>query len=174
MFVLKIIKKIFAILGSTDSPRQVAWGFVLGMILGLTPFWNVHNLLIVLLILLFHVNLGSAIFGWFIFSAFAYLLDPLFHSLGYYLLVQVDSLQSIWTFIYNNSVLAWFRFNNTVVLGSLLTGLILLAPTWFLMRWFVQYYRKYLQAKVQKLKIVQVLKSSKIYTAYQKVKILGA
>jgi len=174
MFVLKIIKKIFAILGSSDNPRQVAWGFALGMILGLTPFWSLHNLLIIFLILLFRVHLGSAIFGWFIFSAFAYLLDPLFHSLGYYLLVQVEGLQSLWTFFYNHPVLALLRFNNTVVLGSLVMSLLLLVPIRFLMQWFVQYYRKYLQARVQRLKIVQVLKSSKIYTAYQKVKILGA
>ena len=174
MFVLKIIKKIFAILGSSDSPRQVAWGFALGMILGLTPFWSLHNLLIVFLILLFHVNLGSAIFGWFLFSAFAYLLDPLFHSLGYYLLVQAEGLQSLWTFFYNHPVLALLRFNNTVVLGSLLASLVLLVPTRYWMQWFVRYYRKHLQPKVQKIKIVQILKSSKIYTAYQKVKILGA
>ncbi len=174
MFILKIVKKIIKILGSAASPNQIAWGFSLGMILGLTPFWSPHNLIVIVLIILLNVNIGSAVFGWAIFSGFAYLLDGIFHSLGYLLLVGVDSLQGVWTFFYNSPFLALFRLNNTVVLGSLIIALLALVPVVIFMKWFVVFYRNNLQARVQKFKIVKLLKGSKIYTAYEKIKLLGA
>ena len=51
MFILKILGKFIKVLRSAASPRQIAWGFALGCILGLTPFWSLHNLLLVVLIL---------------------------------------------------------------------------------------------------------------------------
>ena len=48
-----------------------------------------------------NVNIAMAIFCIGVFSGFAYLLDPLFHDFGYYMLVDVSSLKGIWTSMYN-------------------------------------------------------------------------
>ncbi|HID38327.1 MAG TPA: TIGR03546 family protein [Calditrichaeota bacterium] len=173
MLVLKFMAKLVKILRSGASPNQIAAGFVLGMIIGLTPLWSLHNLLIVLLLIVFNVNLATAIFSFVLFSGFAYLLDPLFHNFGYYLLVEVAPLRPLWTALYNIPVIALGRFNNTVVMGSLITAIILLVPVFLAVRTFVNIYREKLDPKLQKLKIVQLLKGSKLYGWYERIKGMG-
>lgn len=75
MFFIKILKKIIKALGSDSSPNQLAFGFALGMILGLTPFWNIHNLLLIFIIAIISVNIGTVFLGFAIFGIIAPLLD---------------------------------------------------------------------------------------------------
>jgi len=173
MFIIEFIAKLIKILRSAASPAQIAGGFMLGMVLGLTPLLTLHNLIIFILIIIFNVNIAMAIFSFGIFSGIAYLFDPLFHNLGYYLLVDVTSLHDLWTRLYNIPVIALSRYNNTVVMGSLVTALILMITVYFLTSIGVIQYREKIDSRVQKLKIMQVIKSSSIYNFYQKIKSLG-
>ena len=173
MFIVQYIAKIIKILRSAASPNQIAGGCVLGMIIGLTPFWSLHNLVIFILLIILNVNIAMAIFCIGVFSGFAYLLDPLFHDFGYYMLVDVSSLKGLWTSMYNIPIIALSKFNNTVVMGSLLSSIIAVVPMFFLLKYAVIGYRKHIDAKFQKLKIVQVVKGSKIYSIYEKIKNLG-
>ena len=169
MFGLEILAKILKILRSEDSPNQIAWGFALGMILGLTPFWTLHNLLIIIIIIIFNVNLGSAIFSFVIFSGLAYLFDPLFHSFGYYLLVDAHALHGLWSALYQFPIIALSRYNNTVVTGSFISSLILFVPMFLFAKYFVVYYRKHLDPIIQKSRIVKLFKASKFYKIYKKI-----
>ena len=173
MFFLKLLGKLFKALRSDASPGQIASGFVLGMILGLTPFWSLHNLFVILLIILIRVNISMAIFSFLLFSAFAYLLDPLFHSFGYWLLVDVGFLRGFWTWCYNQPLVALTNFNNTIVLGSLVVALLLVLPAFPLVKRAVVFYREKIDHRIQKLKIIQALKGSKLYSLYQKISNLG-
>jgi len=177
MFGLEFIAKLIKILRSEISPNQISAGFILGMMLGLTPFWSLHNLIIILLILLLKVNIATAIFSFGIFSAIGYLLDPVFHNLGFYLLVDVKSMHGIWSALYNFPVIALSKYNNTVVMGSFVMSLVLLLPVFILVRKGVISYRENIDVKIkekmQKWKILQIIKSSKIYSLYQKIKSLG-
>ena len=168
MFPLQFIAKLIKILRSGASPPQIAGGFILGMIIGLTPLWSLHNLLIALIIILINVNISMAIFSFLLFSGIAYLVDPLFHNFGYFLLVELSSLRGVYTSMYNIPVIALTKFNNTVVMGSFVSSLILLLPVYFLTKMGVLAYREKVEARVQKLKIVQMLKGSKVYSLYEK------
>jgi uncharacterized protein (TIGR03546 family) len=174
MFFLKVISKLLKALRSADSPRQIAWGFALGAIPGLTPFWSLHNLIIVALIIILKVNISAALLAWMLFSFFAWLLDPLFHALGFAVLVKISFLESIWTSLYNAPVAPFTRFNNTVLMGSLVCSLILLVPNYWLFKGFVLRYRESWDQKIQKWRIVQILKGSKIVRLYVKLKDMGA
>ncbi len=169
MFGLEILAKLIKILSSEDSPNQIAWGFALGMIIGLTPFWTLHNMIILLVLIIFNVNLGSALFALALFSGMAYLFDPLFHSFGYYLLVQVPWLHGFWAALYQYPVVALSRYNNTVVAGSTVSAFLLFAPVFFGVKYFVVYYRKTLAPVVQKSRIVRFIKASKFYSVYKKI-----
>ena len=173
MILLKYLARLIKILRSAATPGQIAGGFVLGMILGLTPLWSLHNLLVIILLIILNVNMAVAIFSFGIFSGFAYLLDPLFHNLGYYLLVDVSSLHGLWTTLYNMPIIALSRFNNTVVMGSLVVSILLILPVFLLTKKGVILYREKLESKFQKFKIVQLVKGSKIYSIYEKIKNLG-
>ena len=97
----------------------------MGFFVGLTPFWTLQNLLLLAIAILTKVNLAAVFFALFFFSFVAFLFDPLFHDLGYAVLVNVESLQGLWTTLYNWPVVPFSRFNNTVVMGSALTALVL-------------------------------------------------
>ncbi len=170
MFTLKFLSKLISILSSAASPNQIAGGFALGMVIGLTPLLTLHNVLIFILIILINVNIAAAIVGFAVFSGAAYLLDPLFHNLGYFLLVDMQSLTELWTTLYNVPVIALSRYNNTVVLGSLVTALLLFNPLFIASRVSVNIYRRSLLPRVQRLKIVQLAKGSKVYNFYNRVK----
>jgi len=58
-------------------------------------------------------------------------------------------------------------------MGSLVSSLILTIPFFFLVRSGVIYYRENIDTKMQKWKIVQVVKGSKIYSFYEKIRNLG-
>jgi uncharacterized protein (TIGR03546 family) len=173
MFGLELLAKLFKVLRSGESPNQIAAGFILGMIPGLTPIWNFHNLIVLILLIILRVNFAAAIFSFILFSAFAYIFDPLFHSLGYYFLVEQTSLHDFWNTFFNTPLLGLSNLNNTVVLGSFIVSLLLLIPMFFLMKKFIIVYRERIDSRLQKLKIVQAIKGSKIYTWYEKIKNLG-
>ena len=50
MFIIKFIRKLFAILSSGVAPGQLALGFCIGVLLALTPFWAAHTILFLLLL----------------------------------------------------------------------------------------------------------------------------
>ena len=170
MFGLEILAKLFKILRAEDTPNQIASGIFLGMIIGLTPFLTVHNMIIIILVIILKVNIGSVIFAFVIFSGLAYLFDPLFHSLGFYILVDMTSLKGFLVTLFNIPVIALSRYNNTVVMGSFVVSLVLILPVFFFMKYFVKYYREHIDAKLQKLKIVQIVKGSKFYKIYEKIR----
>lgn len=173
MFGLEILAKIIKILRSAASPAQIAAGISFGMIIGLTPFWTLHNLVLIILLIILNINIGSALFAFVIFSGIAYLADPLFHSLGYFVLVDLTFLHGLWTALYNLPVIALSKYNNTVVTGSLIFSLILVTPVFFLTKKGVIYYRENIDTKMQKWKIVKIVKSSKIYSFYEKIRKMG-
>lgn len=177
MFWFNLFAKIINLLHSDDSPRSIAGGFALGAIIGLTPLMSLHNLFVFCLVLLINVSIPAACFGIFLCSGFAYLLDPVFHKIGYYLLVNVAFLKPFWTYLYNIPVAPLLRLNNTVVLGSLVTALLAFIPNYFGFKQVVCLYRLHLKEKVEQLKVIQFLKArsqaSTLYQTYMKIRAMG-
>lgn len=173
MFWLQIISNFFKVLRAGQTPRQVAAGFTLGSIAGFSPFLTLQGILLWFVILLFDVNLSAAILAFTLASLVAYLLDPAFHELGYMLLVNTEPLRPLWTWLYNAPLAPLTRFNNTVVMGGMVGG-ILLAPVIYLaMKKFVIAYRTHLGARIEKWKVYQIISKSSLVRWYQKVRDLA-
>jgi|Deesub1362B_J571_1020462.scaffolds.fasta_scaffold03125_6 uncharacterized protein (TIGR03546 family) len=173
MIFLKLLARLIKVLRAGPSPAQIAGGFVLGMLLGFLPFPNLYAFGILLLVLLLDVNLSAVILGWTFFGLLSYLLDPLFHRIGLFFLVDVRFLKGFWTWLYNLPLMPLTRFNNTVVLGSLVCGLVFLGPVYFLARKGILYYREKLDSKIQQLRIIQVIKGSSLYSTYVRIRNLA-
>lgn len=92
MFWLKLVSNFIKILREGQTPAQVAGGFALGSILGLSPMLTLQGLLVWLVILVLDVNLSAATLSLLMFSLIAFIFDPVFHHLGYFLLVDVEGL----------------------------------------------------------------------------------
>jgi uncharacterized protein (TIGR03546 family) len=120
------------------------------------------------------VNLTAALLSVTLFALIAYLFDPVSHALGYYFLTDISALRGLWTSLYNAPIAPLTRFNNTVVLGSLLASLVLYLPVYFGMKKFVLAYRAHLHTKIEKWKIYQVISKSSLVRWYDRIKNLGS
>jgi uncharacterized protein (TIGR03546 family) len=167
--VIELIANIFKVLNSETEPRQISLAACLAMIAGLTPLARPHNLLVLLLVLLLRVNLSAFIIAWGLFSGIAYLLDPLFHRIGIAIL-QADALNGIWTALYNQPYLLLTRFNNTVTMGSLVVALLLFGPLFVVLNLLIRKYREQILVWIQKTRVMQMLKATKIYQTYQSLR----
>jgi uncharacterized protein (TIGR03546 family) len=170
MFWLQIIKGFIQVLRSGQTPRQIAGGFALGAIVGLMPFFTLQGLFLWLIILVLDVNLSATLLAVTLFALLAYIIDPLLHAVGYFLLADTSALHAFWTSLYNAPIAPLTRFNNTVVLGSFVAGVLLFLPVYFGMHRFVLAYRTHLHTRVEKLKIYQIISKSTLVKWYDRVK----
>ncbi len=170
MFWIKLLTNFIKIMREGQTPNQVAGGFALGMMVGISPSLTLQGLFIWLVILVLDVNLSAALLAFTIFALIAYLADPLFHALGYFLLVDADSLRGLWTLMYNGSFAPLTRFYNTVVMGSFVSGLLLFYPVFYGMKRFVIAYRATIGARIERSRIYQVLKRNALVTWYTKIR----
>ena len=173
MFWIKILRDFIKILREGQTPAQIAGGFALGSILGFSPMFTLQGGIVWLILLILDVNLSAGLLALTLCSLFAYLLDPMFHWLGFVLLVNVGALHGLWTTLYNAPIAPLTRFYNTVVMGSLVTALVLFLPIYFGMKRFVVAYRTHINARVEKLKIFQALKRSSLIKWYQRIRDFG-
>ncbi|RUO75266.1 TIGR03546 family protein [Idiomarina seosinensis] len=163
--MLTLLAKLLKALNSETSPWALAMAMVLGMFLGLTPLWRVHNLIILFAALIFRVNLTLFLLSFAIFSGIAYLLDPMFHELGLAIL-QAQSWQGIYEAMYATSVGRVSQFYHTLTMGSFVFSLII-SPVIALATYFIVVnYRKRIQKALMKFKIVQMVKGSRFWQLY--------
>lgn len=164
-FLTKIIK----ILHSDATPPQIAGGACFGMIIGLTPILNIHNLLVLFFVLIVRVNLGAAWLSILGFSILAFALDPISHVVGLKILKDA-SLFAFWTDVYNTPLMTWTHFNNSIVMGSLALSLAFFIPLFLFTYWFVKVYRVRFQPWFDKLRVVKLIKGSSAYQWYSRAR----
>jgi hypothetical protein len=58
------------------------------------------------------------------------------------------------------------NFNNTIVLGSVVVWAAALVPLFFVLRWLVTTYRATVYARLQRTKLFQAVKASRVYNIY--------
>jgi uncharacterized protein (TIGR03546 family) len=167
MVILKLLQSLVKALHSDGTPGQVAAGLALGAILGLTPLVSLHNLLVAALILLLNVSVPGAMLGWALAIPLGFALDPMFDALGRQLLLGTPALVPLWTALANLPVVPLSNFNNTVLLGSLVSALVLFAPIYFLSRWGVRRYRATIGERVRNSALYRAISASKLYGIYR-------
>lgn len=170
--MIRILARLLRVLNSETEPGQISLGFCFASVAGLTPLVSLHNVLVLLLVLVLRVNLSAFLLGLAVFSGLAYLLDPLFHRLGLALLTA-GALQDLWTSLYNSTVWRLERFNNSIVMGSLVFSLVAFAPLYLLSNALIRRYRAHVLAWVQRTHLMQMFKATKLYHAYRSVSGFG-
>jgi uncharacterized protein (TIGR03546 family) len=166
--MLRLVAKLLKVLNSESDPSQISLAFCLAMVLGLTPFYSLHNILVLFLVLILRANLSAFILGWAFFSGVAYLLDPLFDRLGLWILTSA-ALQGLWTSLYNTTIFRLEKFYNSVVMGSLFFSIVLFIPLYIVSNIGIRRYRDHVLAWIEKTRVMKLLKASKLYHAYQTI-----
>lgn len=164
--ILKFLHSLAKTLHSEGTPAQIAGGIALGAALGLTPLMNLHNAIVLAALCIINVSFGAGLLGMAIFAPVGFLLDPVFDRIGHWLLTGVPSLRPFFAWIENQPILAYSNLNNTVVLGSLVSWVVLFVPLFFLFRFAVIKYRVSIGEWLMKTRIYHALGASKIFDVY--------
>ena len=164
--MIKLLAKLLRVLNSETDPGQISLGLCFAMIAGLTPLLSLHNLVVLLLVCILRVNLSAFLLGLAVFTGITYLLDPLFHHIGFAALTA-PALEGLWTTLYQS---VWWRlehFNNSIVMGSMVFSIVLFVPVLLLSNMLIRQYRQHVLAWVQKTRIMQMFKASRLYQTYE-------
>jgi uncharacterized protein (TIGR03546 family) len=129
--LVRPVRRVATVFLENNSPRQLAAGFALGMVLGLVPKGNLIAVSLCVLLFSLRVNTGLGLVAALFFSATGSTLDPFADKLGM-LVLSAGSLQPTYAAIYSIPLAPWFELNNTVVVGSLLIGLYFVYPAYWL------------------------------------------
>ncbi len=165
-----ILKQIFSfikLLNSDTGKISLALGMTCGFILGMTPVLSLHSLLIFLILFFFRIQIGAALVTAFFFKFIAFLLDPVFHYVGSKVL-EIESLQGIYTQLYNMPIIPYTRFNNSVVMGSAVVTFTLSPFVYVLSAMFITKYREIVVARMKETKFWKALEATKFYQWYYK------
>ena len=138
------------------TPGQLALGFALGVLIGLVPKGNLTAIVLGVVLAASRANLGVAAATIIAFSFASPWFDPVSHQIGTYLLGH-PFLLSTWTKLYNTPVMPWTAFNNSVVLGSFVIGLILVYPLYRLSRPVFKMYSEKVGAWARRYWLTRVL-----------------
>ena len=160
-FVLRPVRQFAQALVANDSPRQVAWGFVIGMMIGLVPKGNLTAILLGMLLLGLRVNKPVGLVGIGLFTYLGLFIDPFAHRLGSTVLVW-EPLRAAHTQLFEAAVSPLLGLNNTVVVGQLLIGLYLAYPIYWLAHRFAVRVQAPLSAWLLRYKAVRWLRGVEI------------
>ncbi len=155
--MFKPLVKLLKALSSNRDPGAIACAFALGAVLGVMPKDNLLWYVLFVFVLFMRIQRGALTLAILLFSAIAFLFDPIFHRIGYYFL-SMPSLTDTYVKLSNIPFVAFTKFNNTIVMGSLVCGICAYIPLYFLGRLLIFVWRRYVGNGFRKLKIVQIIK----------------
>nr|MCR4900017.1 TIGR03546 family protein [Treponema sp.] len=119
--MLKALIRFFKALNSNSHPGEIAHAVCLGMILGFMPKSNALWYILTVFFLFVRINKGSFILFTFLFSLLAPVLDNLFDTIGWWFL-NIDKFKMFFAWLLEIPFVGFTRFNNTIVMGSLLAS----------------------------------------------------
>jgi len=160
--MFKKLIKLLKLLNSNSKASQIANSFCLGLILGLMPK---NNLLWFMIFVFFmFVRIHKACYGIMIIigALIAPSLDPLFDKIGYAVLT-FPPMENVYAKLLDIPLVGFTKFNNSVVCGSLVCGLIAYIPVFLFALGFIYVWRRF---------VAPVLIKSKAMKAFYKVPLI--
>ncbi|HEY0923854.1 TIGR03546 family protein [Rheinheimera pacifica] len=162
--MLTMLAKILKVLNSQASPWQIGWAIALGLFAGILPL-GLLTLLIVLIVCLLTVNLSTFIVVWGLTEGLMLLFATPLENLTWQY-AQNDTLLQL---LANTETLQLLHLHHTLTLGAFVLGAVLVVPVAWLSKVLVMQYRSRVMSSVQKWKLTQMLKASKLFALYEKL-----
>lgn len=164
--MIGLIARILKVMNSETAPGQIGAAVAFACLLGFTPLWTLHNAVVLLLVLFLRANLSIFMVAWGFFTLLAFALDPVFDAVGHAVLTA-GALQPMWSAFYATDLGRLSEFNNTVVTGSLLVGLVFAPILWFGTVQVVRQYRSRILEWLRRKRAFQVLAGTRLFELYQ-------
>lgn len=168
-FLLKELFSFFRILNSETGTRQIALGVACGFVLGMTPFFSLQSLIIFSFLFIFRIQIAVAFLFALLFSFVAFLLDPLFHFVGNFILER-EFLKPLWTELFHWPLFPYTRFNHSLVMGSCFISFLLFPLVYFCSKKLIQKYRVHFVRRFKSSTFLKVYQKTWVYDWYLKWK----
>lgn len=149
------------------DPRSVGLAFAFGFMLGLIPKNNLTAQLIFIFALIFKINIPFFFLSTILFSYLSFMTDKLTDPIGYFILTN-KAFENIFVWMYNAPIIPWSDFNNTVVMGGFIVGIVLFYPIYFFSKRIAERYFLDLAKKLAENRVVKLLKISWLFDWYFK------
>lgn len=163
--LLKQIFNFLKLLNSDTGTNQLASGLALGLILGFAPFISIQTFVVFAIIFIFRVQLGAAFLSAFFFKFVAYLFDQPAHHLGKAVL-ENEGLRPLFVTMYNMPLVPMTRFNNSIVMGSMIVSVLLLPFAFIGFKMAILKYRATVVARFKGTKAWKAFTATKLYNWY--------
>ena len=156
--MIKPIAKLIVALNGNIKKSQIAAGFSWGLLLGLIPAGrNIFWIALFVASFFFKNHHASKLLVMAVIKLLAGAIAPLVDVAGWEIL-HIEALQPLFTSLYNMPFVPWTKFNNTLVAGGLVSGIILWLPVFFLISFLVPLYRSNVVPKIRNSKILAAIK----------------
>ena len=142
------IVKLFRALNSNSKPSEIANALCAGLILGFMPKNNLLWYVLFVLFLFVRINKGAYVIAVALGALTSPLLDPLFHKTGYVVLTFAP-LEPIFSYLLDVPFVGFTRFNNTIVCGSLVCGIVCYVPLFLLAILLIKQWRTVIAGAVR-------------------------
>ncbi len=152
--MISYIVKLLKALNTNSHPGEIAHAVAIGMLLGFMPKNNALWYLLFVFFLFVRVHKGALLLAVLAASLLARLFDPLFDAIGYAVLT-FSPLEPVYAALLDIPFVAFTKFNNTIVAGALVFGLILYIPVYILIRILIKSWRTHLAPALVRSKFMQ-------------------
>lgn len=152
--IISLIARLIASLNANNRPGEVAAGVATGALLAMLPSGNLLWAALFVLAALVKLNLAIAIGVLVVASPFAPFGDQLFHSVGIAIL-RHSPLQDLFEALYALPLVPLTRFNNSIVMGSLVVGIAAWIPLFVVARQLTLLYRRSIHPRIAQSRIVR-------------------
>src|SRR5262245_29728953 len=131
--LIAIVRKAVRALVASNAPGQLALGFTIGMVIGLVPKGNLIALSLCVLLFSMRCNKGLGLAAAVAFSFVGAWTDSFAHRVGMSVL-NYEPMQASYASVFNLPLGPWLGFNNSVVVGSVVIGLYVAYPVFWITR----------------------------------------
>lgn len=154
--MLKYLVNLLKAFNANVKPSQIANSFCIGLILGFMPKNNLLWYILLLFFAFVRINKPGYFIMMIVGSCLAPLADSLFDKVGYAVLT-FSPFENFYAWLLDVPFVGFTRFNNTIVCGSLISGIICYIPLYILMYFIIKAWRKWIAPKFNDSKLLKTI-----------------
>lgn len=154
--MLKYLVNLLKAFNANVKPSQIANSFCIGLILGFMPKNNLLWYILLVFFAFVRINKPGYFIMMIVGSCLAPLADSLFDKIGYAVLT-FSPFENFYAWLLDVPFVGFTRFNNTIVCGSLISGIICYIPLYILMYFIIKAWRKWIAPKFNDSKLLKTI-----------------
>lgn len=169
MILIKLLAGLLKALNGDVHPAQIAGGVWLGCMLGFSPF-GAHTVIILVLLLVFRINMGSALVFWGITKLIAALTTSLFIApFGQWLLRPESGTRALVLRVLETPVLGLADLENHAIVGGMSLGFFIGLALFFPTMGFITFYRKHVSEGFRNNKKLKWLSRNWLFRIFKRL-----